>query len=634
MSGPEESDEQLRKPGDPAADEEIPDSEAVPEDDRIIGDALRRSLIALAAVALVALVGWWLFGRRHEVVAEVPIPASAPRAVAVRETAPDLPFHDVARAAGIDWRRDNGAEGEKLLPETMGGGVAFLDYDRDGRPDLLLVDGDRWPWSKRPASSAHPRTALYRNLGDGRFRDVSAEAGLDVQLQGQGVAVGDYDDDGWDDVLLTAVGAVRLFHNDHGRFRDVTARAGVGGDPADWNTAAAFFDYDGDGDLDLIIGRYVRWNRAVDFSVDYQLTGVGRAYGPPTNFEATFPILYRNDGDGKFTDVSQQAGVRVTNPATGGPVAKTLGVFPIDVDDDGRPDLFVANDTVANFLLHNRGDGTFEEVGSTSGLAFDRMGSATGAMGVDAGDVRGDGSTGLVVGNFANEMTSAFVSQGPPLLFADEAIPLGLGVPTRTALTFGVLLVDVDLDGRLDLVQANGHLDEDISKVDPSQTYRQSAQLFWNTGSQPTFALVPAPATADLATPIVGRGIAEADWDGDGDPDLVLTQPSGPPLVLRNDQATGHHWLTLELVGDPGRHINSDAIGARVELTVGGRTVVRRISPTRGYLSQSDLPVTFGLGAATRVDRVRVVWPGGAVDEWRDLPVDRRLELAPGAPPR
>ena len=391
-----------------------------------------------------------------------------------------------------------------------------------------------------------------------------------MHLQGQGVAIGDYDNDGWDDVLLTAVGPVHLFHNEHGRFRDVTAHAGVAGDPQDWHSAAAFFDYDGDGDLDLIVGRYVRWNRAIDFGVDYQLTGVGRAYGPPTNFEATFPILYRNDGDGTFTDVSQQAGVRVANPATGGPVAKTLGVFPIDVDDDGRPDVFVANDTVANFLLHNRGDGTFEEVGATSGLAFDRMGSATGAMGVDAGDVRGDGSTGLVVGNFANEMTSAFVSQGQPLLFADEAIPLGLGVPTRTALTFGVLLADVDLDGRLDLVQANGHLDEEISKVDPSQTYRQSAQLFWNTGTRPTFVAVPARQIGDLARPIVGRGIAEGDWDGDGDPDLVLTQPSGPPLVLRNDQATGHHWLTIHLTGDPARGINRDAIGAR-DRADGGR---------------------------------------------------------------
>jgi hypothetical protein len=512
----------------------------------------------------------------------------------------------------------------------MGGGVAFLDYDGDGDQDLLFVNSDHWP--HRPLAGPRPRHALYANDGAGRFTDVTAAAGLTGSFYGQGVAVGDYDGDGDPDLFFTAVGPNRLYRNDGGRFADVTARAGVAGDPGEWSTAAAFADIDNDGDLDLFVANYVRWSKEIDFQVDYRLVGVGRAYGPPTNYQGTYPYLYRNEGDGTFADVSQAAGVQVDNATTNPPrpASKGLGVAPRDADGDGRIDFLLANDTVGKFLFHNRGDGTFEEVGAAWGLAYDRVGSATGSMGVDSGTLRNDGDLAYLVGNFANEMTSVYVSQGDRRLYADEAIPEGIGAPSRTALTFGLFLFDADLDGRLDLLQVNGHLEEEIAKVDPSQSYRQSAQLFWNAGDEARqpFVLVPAEATGDLATPIVGRGSAYADIDGDGDLDAVLTQAGGPPLLLRNDQALGRHWLRVRLAGDPAAGVNRDAIGAEVALTAGGVTQTRQVMPTKSYLSQSELPLTFGLGAATAVDRLTVTWPGGAVQEVAVPGVDREITVA------
>ncbi|HSM12428.1 MAG TPA: CRTAC1 family protein [Thermoanaerobaculia bacterium] len=622
--------EETKAPGE-AGGEPVPEEELVPADDRVIGRALRRSLVGFVLLALAGAALWLLVDRPPAPEPEAAIVASAPRAVAAETADLALPFADVTSAAGIGWSRENGAEGDKLLPETMGGGAAWLDYDGDGREDLLLVNGDRWPGSR--ARGPRPRLALYRNEGGGRFRDVAAEAGLDRPIQGMGAAVGDYDSDGRPDLFLTAVGQARLYRNLGGRFEDVTARAGVGGADDDWSTAATFFDLDNDGDLDLFVGRYVRWSRGIDLEVDYRLTGVGRAYGPPTQFEGAHPILYRNEGDGAFADVSETAGIRVVNPATGVAVAKTLAVLPVDVDRDGRTDLVVANDTVANFLFRNLGDGRFEEIGTPAGIAFDRMGQATGAMGIDAGDLFGDDSLGILIGNFANEMSSAFVSQGRDLLFADESIPLGLGAPTRTALTFGLLVADFDLDGRLDVVQANGHLEEEIAKVDPSQSYRQPAQLFLGTGGSPPLALVPPAATGDLGRPLVCRGIAAADYDGDGYLDLVLIQPRGEPLLLRNDQASGRHWLEVALEGDPARGIAREAIGARVEIEAGGRRQSRIVARTRGYLCQSQRAVHFGLGDADRVERLTVRWPGGAVTEQRDVAVDQKVRIGPEPPP-
>jgi hypothetical protein len=329
------------------------------------------------------------------------------------------------------------------------------------------------------------------------------------------------------------------------------------------------------------------------------------------NFEGAFPTLYHNDGHGHFTDVSEKAGIQIKNPATGVPVAKSLGVAPVDLDQDGWLDLVVANDTVQNFVFRNRRDGTFEELGTPSGIAFDSFGNARGAMGIDTAWYRNDDTLGIAIGNFANEMTALYVSQGQPFSFTDEAIGEGIGPASRLFLKFGMFFFDYDLDGSLDLLSTNGHLEEEIAKVQASQKYAQPAQLFWNTGGreQRAFLLVGADkAGTDLFKPLVGRGSAFADIDGDGDLDVVLTQAGGPPLLLRNDQTTGHHWLRLKLIGSKG---NRAAIGAVVKVRVSGQTRRQQVMPTRSYLSQSELPLTFGLGDYNRVEQLEITWPGG-----------------------
>jgi hypothetical protein len=599
--------------------EPVDERDLVPVDDTIIGRAFRWSLAVLGVLAVAVAVAIWA-ARRPE---PPPPAAPAPQARAVARhpdvSPPTALFTDVTAEAGIRFTHFNGAAGDKLLPETMGGGCAFLDYDGDGDQDLVLVNACPWPDGPLPAGPP-PTTALYRNDGAGRFEDVSAEAGLAVTFYGMGTAAGDFDNDGDTDLFLTAVGPNHLVRNDGGRFVDVTAAAGVAGAADAWSSSAGFFDADNDGDLDLFVCNYIRWSKQIDFAVDYRLTGLGRAYGPPMNFEGSFPYLYLNGGDGTFVEADESAGLHVTNPATGVPVAKSLAVAFADIDDDGLIDVFVANDTVRNFIFRNRGGGSFEEVGYPAGVAYGSMGNATGAMGIDAAYYRNDRALGFGIGNFANEMTSLYVTQGSPWHFADESIIEGLGAPSRLRLSFGLFFFDYDLDGRLDLLQANGHLEDAINEVQPSQHYRQPAQLFWNAGTAGRFSFVEVPATAagDLARPIVGRGAAYADIDGDGDLDVLLTQVADRPMLLRNDQALGHHWLRVKLAG---RRCNRDAIGAWVELTGPDGVVQRRqVMPTRSYLSQVELPVTFGLGGADRVTAVRVDWPDGTSEE---VPIPR-----------
>jgi len=664
-----ETREAQPRPADPSGEE------LVPADDRAVGQAFKWSMVVIALGAVMALSIWWLLGRSPAEELKAPVPLAAPVTPEAppRSSLPMIPFTDITTDSGIEFVYESGARGDKLLPETMGGGVAIFDYDGDGRLDLFFVNGSAWPWEE---GASPARCALYRNEGIGeqdevgteeirrehalagehglgapdrktpRFRDVTDQTGTGLSLHGMGAAVGDYDGDGRPDLLLTSVGGCRLLRNEVSPsgnvvFRDVTEAAGVAGAPEDWTTAAAFVDLDRDGDLDLWVVRYVKWSRSIDFEVDYRLTGIGRAYGPPTNFEGTDSILYRNEGDGRFVDISEQAGILVRNPATGVPIGKGLALVPTDLDGDGWLDIVVANDKTQNFAFRNlTGEGAglrFEEIGVQAGLAFDRNGVATGAMGIDAAEFLDDGLLAIAIGNFANEMTSFYVSRGAPpsrLPFSDDAVNEGIGAPSRLSLKFGVLFLDADLDGRLDLLQANGHIEDQISITQPSQRYAQPAQLFWNRGRDAEgarrgcYVELPGERLGALVTPIVGRAAAFGDLDADGDLDLVLTQPAGAPLILRNDQASGHHWLRVKLT-DRGETaaFSREGIGATIELLAGGRLQRRVVMPTRSYLSQCELPVTFGLGAATAIDSLTVIWPDGTRTSHQVEGVNRLVEI-------
>jgi len=598
--------------------------ELVHADDAVIGKAVKASLVALVVLAA-AVGGVVLFLKRKPAPApaqltklETPVQRTTPQA-----EVPTVLFTDVTKDSGVSFVHNNGAYGGKLLPETMGGGVAFFDYDNDGAQDLLLINSSDWPWHK-PEGKGPATPALYHNDGHGHFTDATAGSGLDISCYGMGVAIGDYDNDGLEDVFITAVGGNHLFHNEgNGKFKEVSSAAGVGGGASDWSSCAAWVDYDNDGKLDLFVGNYVKWSREIDAEVGYKIDGKTRAYGQPMNFEGAFPRLYHNDGNGHFTDVTAQSGLEVKNTATGVPASKTLGVAPVDLDGDGWMDLVVANDTTPNLVFLNQHNGTFKEIGAASGIAFDSYGNTRGAMGIDAARYRNDDKLGIAIGNFANEMTALYVAQNQPLLFADEAIPEGVGPASRLLLKFGLFFFDYDLDGRLDLLTSNGHLETEISKIQKSQTYAQPAQLFWNAGPRSGGCFVVAPSEkcgADLFKPIVGRGSAYADIDGDGDPDLVLTQVGGAPLVLRNDQKLHHHWIRLKLVGTKS---NRDAIGAWVKARVGAETLWRQVMPTRSYLSQSELPITLGLGTAEKVDDLEIVWPLGAKQRVASPELDR-----------
>lgn len=586
--------------------------------DQVIGRATRASLLVLLGIFIVAGLGLlvtYLAGRSgggpvDQSGGETPGPARQQQPAV--EQLPRVSFTDVTDQAGIDFIHHNGATGLKFLPETMGGGVAFTDIDGDGDPDILLVNGTDWPGDSGVGGGT---SRLYMNDGSGIFSDVTEGSGLDVPLYGMGVTVGDYDGDGARDLFISAVGRNLLLRNVSQesmppRFEDVTESAGLADDDR-WSTSSGFFDADGDGDLDLLVANYIQWSPGIDLAVDYQLTGVGRAYGPPTNFKGEDMSFYRNMGDGTFDEATEEAGFIVRNPVTGKPMGKSLGLAMDDIDSDGDIDVVVANDTVANYLFRNNGDGTFSEIGAESGIAYDRNGSATGAMGIDIARTRNDGSRAIAIGNFANEMSSFYLSRGEGMVFSDDAITEGIGPPTRSVLSFGLLFMDVNLDGLVDLVQTNGHIEDRINTVQPSQRHAQSAQVFINMGPDAplAFAQVPGPMLGDLSRPIVGRGSAYADMDADGDLDIIMTQVGGAPMLLRNDLDQPTRWLRIRLAGNRG---NPDAVGARVSArtSLGPRSMV--VMPTRSYLSHVEPVLTLGLADGETVDAIEVQWPDGA----------------------
>jgi len=519
---------------------------------------------------------------------------------------------DVTAAAGLQFQHNTGAYGGKLLPETLGSGCAFLDYDNDGWPDILFVNGMDWAGHKRRRSTLR----LYRNNRNGTFTDVSRAAGLDVELYGMGVAVADWNNDGYPDLLVTCVGQNRLFQNTgKGSFVDVTAASGLGGRTA-FSTSALWFDFDRDGLLDLFVCNYVKWSAEHD--VFCSLDGKQKSYCTPEAYRGETCWLFRNRGDGTFEDVTAKSGIFDSS-------SKSLGVTMLDDDLDGWPDLFVANDTQPNKLYRNMRNGTFKEVAVQAGLAFSAEGRARAGMGVDAADFDNSGRAGLAITNFDNEMIGLYRSLGRGA-YEDVAGRAGIGLPSRTTLGFGCCFADLDLDGALDLVVANGHIEETVRNIRGNVGYAQAPQLFANQGNG-TFKDAASQAGQDFARPRVGRGLAYGDFDRDGDLDLLMTTNNGPAVLFRNDQLAGHRAIRFHLRGTAS---NRDAIGASVRIFHDRSFQTRVVKTGSSYLSQSELSATFGVGRRDRIDRCLVVWPNGKNEEFRNLATGRAYDCVEG----
>ncbi len=511
--------------------------------------------------------------------------------------APAVAFTDVTASAGIAFRHVSGAFGRKYLPETMGSGCALVDLDDDGWLDIVLVNSTTWPGQP---PHARARTTLYRNDRDGTFTDVTQASGIAAGAYGLGVTAADYDNDGLVDLYFTNLGPNRLYRNTGAwTFSDVTAKAGVG-DPG-FSTGAAFLDYDKDGRLDLYVANYVEWSIATDRHCS--LDGKSKSYCTPELYKGQSGTLYRNLGNGVFRDVTRQAGLF-------DPASKALGVALIDYDADGNLDLFVSNDTQPNRLYRNKGDGTFVDVGVRAGVAFGDTGAARAGMGVDSGDYDGSGRPDLVIGNFANEGLALYRNEGSGL-FVDEAPASSTAQATLLSLTFAAFFFDHDLDGRPDILAVNGHVADDIERVQPRVKYAQPPLLFRNLDGR-RFRLAAPVAGSALAKPVVGRGAAYGDVDRDGDPDLLITENNGPARLLRNDGGNRNRWIRVRL---EGTRSNRDGIGAVVSLATDRGTRTAMVKTGSSYLSQSELAVTFGLGLDQNPTELRVSWPSGAIDK-------------------
>ena len=524
---------------------------------------------------------------------------------------PGFKFVDATSTAGIHFQHNSGAYGGKFLPETLGSGCAFLDYDRDGWQDILLINGMDWPGHKQKPSPLR----LYRNNRNGTFSDVTARAGLDVEMYAMGVAVGDYDNDGFPDILVTCVGQNRLFHNTgKGTFVDVTAPSGLG-KRLGFSTSALWFDYDRDGLLDLFVCNYVKWSPERD--VFCSLDGKHKSYCTPEAYRGATCWLFHNRGDGTFEDVTAASGIFDSS-------SKSLGVALFDDNHDGWPDLLVANDTQPNKLYRNQHNGTFKDSAVDAGLAFSSEGKARAGMGIDVADFDNSGRPGVIITNFDNEMIGLYRLSGKS--FEDIAPQSGVGIASRNSLGFGCAFLDVNLDGWLDFAVANGHIDETVRNIRGNVGYAQPPQLFLNRG-QGMFREVAAELGGSFDQPKVGRGLAYADFDRDGDLDLLLTTNNGPAYLYRNDQVSANHSIRFRLVGTRS---NRDGIGARVRVFAAGLTQERMVKGGSSYLSQSELPVTFGLEKRDRIERLVVDWPSGRTEEYKNLSAGRCYECTEG----
>ncbi len=535
---------------------------------------------------------------------------TAAAVIAANTPAAKVQFTDITAASGVKFTHNSGRAGKKFLPETLGSGGAFFDADGDGWPDALLVNSK--DWTPRGRKSLH---ALYRNNKNGTFTNITAGSGLDVEMYGIGVAVADYDNDGKDDVYITALEGDRLFHNEGGgKFKDVTKTSGINN--ANFATSAAWLDYDKDGKVDVFIANYVQWTAKGDLWCS--LDGAAKSYCTPESYKGTQSKLYHNLGGGKFEDVSAKAGV-------GDSTSKSLGITVFDYNGDGWPDMFVANDTQPNKLYRNNKNGTFSDEGMSAGVAFGEDGVARGAMGVDTGDYDRSGRPHLLVGNFSNQMIGLYHNEGTGL-FVDEAPTSTIGRASLLTLAFGVFFYDYDLDGYLDVFAANGHIEEEIGRVQPKVSYKEPPLLFRNLGKR-KFENTGPGMGAEFNRPIVARGAAYADIDRDGDLDLLMTSNHGPAYLFRNDGGNKNKFLCVKALGTKS---NRSAIGAVIRIESASGKQWSSVRSGSSFASQSDLAITFGLGNDPGVKSLEVEWPSGAKQKLTDIAANQFITVEEG----
>ncbi len=560
--------------------------------------------VQLVVLVLLAAASVYWFTRSHRkagvtaVASTEPASASSPATMQATPTAPavqgPLQFVDVTEQAGIHFEHNTGGFGQDYLPETLGSGNAWIDYDNDGYQDILLLSGRDWPGHPtRLGNQCSLR--LYHNNHNGTFTDVTRKAGLCVKTYAMGVAVGDYNNDGFDDLYITSLDGNLLFKNNgNGTFTDVTKKAGVG--EKNFGTSAAWVDYDKDGKLDLFVDNYVQWSPQTD--IRCSLDGVHRSYCTPEAYTGTSPRLYHNNGDGTFTDVTKQAGIY-------DPTSKSLGITVVDYNNDGWPDLFVSNDTQPNKLYRNNGNGTFTEEAVPAGIAYSEDGVARGGMGTDAADYDGSGRFSIVIGNFANQMLGLYQNQGHGL-FVDQAPSSEIGRASQLSLTFGAFFFDYNLDGKPDLFIANGHLDPRINQVQPRVHYAEAPLLFENAGGG-RFHNASDSVGSALQHPIVARGAAYGDFNLDGNLDVLITTNNGPAYLYKNT-GSGNFALRIRTVGVKS---NRDGIGTLVRVHTGQGWEEKLVKSGSSYASSSELPLTFGLGKNAEADSVALTWPSG-----------------------
>jgi hypothetical protein len=560
--------------------------------DQVIADFMKKSIIVIIALAIIAAVSYFIIQQKPEPKIVDEKTYQAPTVLKTIKTPPTVIFTEEAEKRGLNFIPENGAKGMRMLPETMGTGVAFLDFDKDGDQDIIFTNGKNWPWNEADSNNL-PTQKLFENDGRGQFTDISETSGLNDNFYGTGIAIGDVNNDGFEDVFIAAVGNNQLYINQAGKSfikTDVNLDCTDNG----WSTSSGFFDYDNDGDLDLMVLNYIQWSKELDLAADYKIDGIGRAYGPPTNFPGSHNCLFENQSSESktlFVDVTKESGIIVKNPKSTDLEGKSLALSITDLNNDGWKDIIVANDTTRNFVFINQKNKTFLEQGEEIGLAYNSSGKATGAMGIDVSNFRNDEDVAISVGNFSNEMTSFYVNRTNMGFFTDESVLSGIGPHSRLALSFGLFFFDFDLDGRMDLFQTNGHVENDINKVQSAQHYAQKSQLFWNCGNDCERTYFASKDAGEIVNiDVVGRAAAYADVDMDGDLDVLLTQVAAPPKLFIN-QLKDKKWLGLQL-SENGRSIR----GAKIIAEFENSSLTLDYTSTKSYQSQVQLGKIIGLG--------------------------------------